>query len=65
MSGQPLPPFDPDRKERRADPGRGEDVACVQCGAVALDTGLECSECEHDNYEAVTGKPFAATGSDQ
>lgn len=25
---------------------------------VALDTGLECSECGHDNYEAVYGRPF-------
>jgi len=30
---------------------------CVKCGG-ALDTGLECTECGHDNYEAVTGKPF-------
>jgi hypothetical protein len=39
-------------------PGAGDDVACAKCGAVALDTGLECDECGHDNYEAVTGKPF-------
>ena len=29
-------------------------------GAVALDTGLECSECGHDNYPAVYGRPFGA-----
>lgn len=40
--------------------GLGDDVACEKCGAVALDTGLECTECGHDNYEAITGKPFGA-----
>jgi hypothetical protein len=44
------------------EPGQGDDVACVKCGAVALDTGLECDECGHDNHEAVTGKPFRAGG---
>ena len=39
-------------------PGLGDDVPCEKCGAIALDTGLECDECGHDNYEAVTGKPF-------
>lgn len=39
-------------------PGKGDDIACEKCGAVALDTGLECSECGHDNHEAVTGVPF-------
>jgi hypothetical protein len=39
-------------------PGKGDDVPCTNCGAVALDTGLECTECGHDNYEAVMGKPF-------
>lgn len=39
-------------------PGLGDDVPCTACGEIALDTGLECSECGHDNYEAVTGKPF-------
>lgn len=34
-------------------------MPCEKCGAVALDTGLECSECGHDNYAAVTGKPFS------
>jgi hypothetical protein len=54
-----LPPFNPTRAAApKADPGEGDDVPCVKCGAVALDTGLECSECGHDNYEAVTGKPF-------
>jgi hypothetical protein len=42
------------------DPGPGDDVKCVACGARALDTGLECSECGHDNWEAVTGTPFTA-----
>lgn len=55
-----LPPFDPRRHVLpKSDPGLGDDLPCVACGAVALDTGLECSECGHDNYEAVTGKPFA------
>jgi len=40
------------------EPGKGDDVPCEKCGAVALDTGLECYECGHDNYVAVTGKPF-------
>jgi hypothetical protein len=53
-----LPPFNPNRPKPKADPGPGDDVACVKCGAVALDTGLECSECGYDNYEAATGKPF-------
>lgn len=43
----------------RDEAGPGDDVPCVKCGG-ALDTGLECSECGHDNYEAVTGKPFEA-----
>ena len=38
------------------EPGMGDDVPCEQCGAVALDTGLECDECGHDNWEAVTGR---------
>lgn len=52
----------------RSEPGKGDDIACEKCGAVALDTGLECSECGHDNYEAVTGRPFgadAALGSER
>jgi hypothetical protein len=55
-----IPPFNPrrDAAQRQSEPGLGDDVPCVKCGAVALDTGLECSECGHDNYEAVTGKPF-------
>lgn len=40
------------------EPGLGDDVPCVKCGAVALDTGLECTECGHDNYAAVYGAPF-------
>lgn len=43
-----------------SEPGRGDDVACEKCGAVALDTGLECDECGHDNYEAIMGYPFDA-----
>lgn len=39
-------------------PGLGDDVACEKCGAVALDTGLECDECGHDNWQAVTGNPY-------
>lgn len=60
MSMQGLPKFNPrsDATKRRDDPGEGDDVACEKCGAVALDTGLECSECGHDNHEAVTGRPF-------
>jgi hypothetical protein len=29
-------------------PGLGDDIACSQCGEIALDTGLECTECGHD-----------------
>lgn len=55
-----LPPFNPSRVDPPAEPpGMGDDVACWCCGAKALDTGLECAECGTDNYEAVTGKPFA------
>ena len=56
---QGLPAFSPrsDAPKRRDGPGKGDDVPCVKCGG-ALDTGLECTECGHDNYEAVTGKPF-------
>lgn len=58
-----LPKFNSrsDAPIKRDEPGEGDDVPCVKCGAVALDTGLECSECGHDNYEAVTGKPFGKT----
>lgn len=41
-------------------PGAGDDVPCEKCGG-ALDTGLECTECGHDNHEAVTGVPFDST----
>lgn len=44
-------------------PGPGDDIPCAKCGAVALDTGLECDECGHDNYKAVTGKPFVPRGA--
>lgn len=56
-----LPQFNPrsDAPRPRAVPGMGDEVPCEKCGG-ALDTGLECTECGHDNYEAVTGKPFGA-----
>lgn len=56
---QGIPAFNPrsDAVKRRDEPGEGDDVPCVKCGG-ALDTGLECTECGHDNYEEVTGKPF-------
>ena len=56
---QGLPVFNPrsDAPKRRDEPGKGDNIPCVKCGG-ALDTGLECTECGHDNYEAVTGKPF-------
>ncbi len=59
-----LPPFDPRRVERKPDPpGLGDDVPCEKCGAVALDTGLECDECGHDNWRAVTeSKPLRGFG---
>jgi len=59
MDGPPA--FNPrsDALKRRDEPGKGDDVPCVKCGG-ALDTGLECTECGFDNYEAVTGKPFGA-----
>jgi len=47
-----------DAKRPRDEPGQGDDIPCVMCGAVALDTGLECDECGYDNHEAVTGRPF-------
>lgn len=43
------------------EPNEGDDVPCAKCGAVALDTGLECSECGHDNWEAVYGKPYLSS----
>ena len=30
------------------EPGLGDDIACSKCGAIALDTGLECTECGYD-----------------
>ena len=47
-----------DAKKLRDEPGQGDDIPCVICGAIALDTGLECDECGCDNHEAVTGRPF-------
>ena len=51
-------PYPPPRDPPPDPPGQGDDVPCEKCGAVALDTGLECAECGHDNYQAVTGRPF-------
>lgn len=53
-----------DARQQKQEPGEGDDVPCVKCGKPELDTGLECGNCGHDNYEAITGKPFAqqATG---
>lgn len=48
----------PRTPKHEPEPGLGDDIACVKCGAVALDTGLECDECGFDNYEAVYGYPF-------
>lgn len=42
-NGKPLRGF-----YRQSQPGLGDDVPCSKCGAVALDTGLECDECGHD-----------------
>lgn len=58
MNGVPV--FDPrcHAPKLHDEPGKGDDVPCEKCGAVALDTGLECSDCGHDNWEAVTGKPW-------
>lgn len=57
-----LPKFDPrsDAPKLEDEPGLGDDVPCEKCGANALDTGLECTECGHDNWQAITGKPFGA-----
>lgn len=56
-----IPAFNPrgDAPKPRSEPGPGDDAPCVKCGG-ALDTGLECTECGLDNYEAVTGKPFGS-----
>lgn len=62
MSLHPFNPSPP--KAPPSDPGQGDDAACVKCGAVALDTGLECDECGHDNHQAVTGKPFGVMGGE-
>lgn len=57
-----MPTFNPrsDAMQARDGPGMGDDIACEKCGAVALDTGLECDECGHDNWQAVVGKPHGA-----
>lgn len=59
MSEQ-LRPFPPPPDPKPDPEGLGDDIACEKCGKVALDTGLECSECGHDNYPAIYGKPFPA-----
>ena len=63
MTVERLPNFNPrsDAPKPRDKPGEGDDVPCVKCGG-ALDTGLECTECGHDNHEEVTGKPFRPRG---
>lgn len=45
-----------DAPSQRTRPGMGDDIPCEKCGE-PLDTGLECTECGHDNWMAVTGKP--------
>jgi hypothetical protein len=50
-----LPAY-PRAEVARSEPGLGDDVPCEKCGKVALDTGLECDACGHDNWKAVTGK---------
>ena len=54
--------FDPrkDAKYPDSGPGPGDDVPCIKCGTVALDTGLECANCGYDNWEAVVGRPYAS-----
>lgn len=58
-----------DKPEQQAQkpsgPGLGDDIPCEKCGAVALDTGLECDECGHDNYQAVMGRPFGTPAPEQ
>lgn len=39
--------------ERAKEVGLGDDIPCSKCGAVALDTGLECTECGHDMYPEI------------
>lgn len=46
--------------QQDSDCGLGDDIPCEKCGKKALDTGLECYECGHDNFKAVTGKDFLA-----
>ncbi len=40
--------------------GLGDDILCEKCCGY-LDTGLECVDCEHDNWFAVTGKVYKPT----
>lgn len=43
----------------RDKPGIGDDIPCSRCGVVALDTGLECSECGYDMWpELNNGRDF-------
>ena len=39
----------------RSEPGLGDDVPCEMCEG-PLDTGLECTECKHDNWQRVYGE---------
>jgi len=41
------------------EPGLGDDIACSRCGAVALDTGLECTECGHDMRPEIYPEDYA------
>ena len=50
---------DAPKRRDTSGPGAGDDVPCEKCGS-ALDTGLECTECGHDNYEVVMGKKWEA-----
>ena len=45
--------------DNRGGPGLGDDVPCSKCGAVALDTGLECTECGHDMRPEIDGQTIA------
>lgn len=47
--------FQPKRETQGCD-SVGDDIPCSKCGAVALDTGLECSECGHDMWPELSSK---------
>lgn len=46
------------------EPGLGDDIPCSKCGAVALDTGLECDECGHDMAPELNAEPKAQAQAD-